>query len=79
MGVDGEAVVGGVEHLGQGDEVEEEGGGGGGDGDVTPAGAVVEGGRENGERGNAVEEDRDSEPEEGHGLFMRDGTDWPQT
>ena len=66
MGVDGEAVVGGVEHLGERDEVEEDGGDGGGDGDVAPAGAVVEGGGQDGERGYAVEEDRDSEPEEGH-------------
>jgi len=66
VGVDGEAVVGGVEHLGERDEVEEDGSGGGRDGDVTPVGTVVEGGRQNGERGYAVEEDRDSEPEEGH-------------
>ena len=66
MSVYGEAVVGGVESLGEGDEVEEDGGDGGGDGDVTPAGAVVEGSGQNRERGNAVEKDRDSEPEEGH-------------
>ena len=66
VGVDGEAMVGGVEHLGERDEVEEDGGGGGGDGDVTPAGAIVECGGQDGERGNAVEENRDSEPEEGH-------------
>ena len=66
VGVDGEAMVGGVEHLGERDEVEEDGGGGGGDGDVTPAGAVVEGRGQDRERGDAVEEDRDSEPEEGH-------------
>ena len=56
----------GVEHLGEGDEVEEDSGDGGGDGDVTPAGAVVEGGGQDGKRGYAVEEDRDSEPKEGH-------------
>ena len=66
VGVDWEAMVGGVEHLGEGDEVEEDGGDGGGDGDVTPARAVVEGSGQNRERGYAVEEDRDSEPEEGH-------------
>jgi hypothetical protein len=33
---------------------------------VPPAGAVVESCREYRERGNAVERDRDSEPEEGH-------------
>lgn len=66
--VDRETVMGGVEHLGERDEVEEDGGDGGGDGDVTPAGAVVEGGGQNGKRGYAVEEDRDSEPEEGHRM-----------
>ena len=64
--VDRQAVVGCVEHLGQGDEVEEEGCGGGGDSQVAPAGAVVERDRENGKRGNAVEENRDSEPEDRH-------------
>ena len=67
MSVHGEAMVGGVEHLGERDKVEEYGGNGGGDGDVTPTGPVVQGGRQNRERGYAVEEDRDSEPEEGHG------------
>jgi hypothetical protein len=66
VGVDGKAMVGGVEHLGQGDEVEEDGGSGGGDGDVTPARAGVEGYGQNGERGYAVKKDRDSEPEERH-------------
>ncbi len=66
VGVDGKAMMGGVEHLGERDEVEENGGDGGGDGDVAPAGAIVEGGGQHGERGYAVEEDRDSEPEEGH-------------
>ena len=33
---------------------------------MTPAGAVVEGGGQDRERGYAVEKDRDSEPEEGH-------------
>lgn len=67
MGVDGETMVSGVEHLGEGDEVKEDGGGSGGDGDVPPAGAIVECGGKHGERGYAVEEDRDSEPEERHG------------
>ena len=48
MGVDREAVVGGVEHLGERDEVEEECGDGGRDGDVPPAGTVVECRREDG-------------------------------
>jgi len=72
MGFNRQAMVGGVEHLGQRDEVEEEGRDGDRDGEVTPAGAVVERCREDGERGNAVEEDRDSEPEEGHRVrFVR--------
>jgi hypothetical protein len=66
VGVDRQAMVGGVEHLGEGDEVEEDGCNGGGDGDVPPAGTVVEGCGQDRERGYAVEKDRDSEPEEGH-------------
>ena len=66
VGVDRQGVVSGVEHLGERDEVEEERGDGGGDGEVSPAGTVVECGGQDGERGDAVEEDRDSEPEEGH-------------
>ena len=66
MGVDRKSVVGGVEHLGERDEVKEDGGDSGGDGDVAPTGAVVEGCGQDRERGYAVEEDRDSEPEEGH-------------
>ncbi len=62
----GQAVVGGVEGFGEGDEVEEGCGGGGGDGEVTPAGAVVERGGQDGEGRYAVEENRDSEPEESH-------------
>ena len=46
--------------------MEEDGGGGGGDGDVAPAGAVVERGGQDRERRYAVEENRDSEPEERH-------------
>jgi len=66
VGVNGQAVVSCVEHLGQGDEVEEEGSGGGGDGEVTPAGTVVDRRRKNGERGDAVKKNRDSEPEDRH-------------
>ena len=66
VSVDGEAVVSGVEHLGQRDEVKEDGGDGGWDGEMTPAGAVVESSGQNRERGYAVEKNRDSEPEEGH-------------
>jgi hypothetical protein len=62
VSVDGQGVVGGVEHLGERDEVEEDGGDGGGDGDVTPSGPIVEGCGQDRERGYAVEEDRDSEP-----------------
>jgi hypothetical protein len=35
---------------------------------VPPAGTVIEGGGQHGERGYAVEKDRDSEPEEGHSI-----------
>ena len=66
MGVDWQAVVGGVEHLGQRDEVKEDGSDGGWNGEMTPAGAVVESRGEDGERGDAVEDDCDSEPEERH-------------
>ena len=72
MGVDGKAVVGGVEHLGERDEVEEECRDGGGNGDVAPAGTVVEGRRKDGQRGDAIEENGDSEPEKGHEIeFVR--------
>lgn len=71
--------MGGVEHLGKRDEVEEERRNGCGDGDVAPAGAVVERCREDGERGNAVEKDRDSEPKEGHGFISVAAVNWPQT
>jgi hypothetical protein len=66
MGIDWQTVVGGAEGLGEGDEVKEDRGDGRWDSDVAPAGTVVEGGRKNGERGDAVEENCDSEPEEGH-------------
>jgi hypothetical protein len=72
VGVDWQTMVGGVEHLGERDEVEEDGSDGGRDGDVTPAGTVVEGGGQDRERGYAVEEDRDSEPEEGHKVQVFD-------
>ena len=55
-----------VEHLGEGDEVEEQRGDGGGDGDKAPAAAVVQGRGQHRERGKTVEENRDSEPEERH-------------
>jgi hypothetical protein len=64
--VDRKAMVGSIEHLGQGDEVEEDSGDGGGHGKVTPAGTIVEGGGQDRQGGYAVEEDRDSEPEERH-------------
>jgi len=72
VGVDGKAMMGGDEHLGQRDEVEEECGDRGRNGDVAPAGTVVERCREDGQRGNAVEKYRDSEPEERHSIgFVR--------
>jgi hypothetical protein len=64
-------MVGSVEHLAKGDEVEEDCGSGGRDGEVTPARPVVEGCGQDSERGYAVEEDRDSEPEEGHGKVRQ--------
>jgi len=66
--IDGEPMVSRVEHLDERDEVEEDRGSGGGDGDVAPAGTIVQRRRKDGERGECVEKDRDSEPEEGHGL-----------
>jgi len=66
VGVDGQGVVGGREHFGERDEVKKESGDGGGDGEMTPAGTVVEGRRQDRERGDAVEEDRDSKPKERH-------------
>jgi hypothetical protein len=51
--------------------VEEEGGDGGGDGEVSPARAVKECGGHDRARGDAVEEDCDSEPGKRHYLFMR--------
>jgi hypothetical protein len=61
-----ERAVGGGEGFCDGDEVEEDTGECGGDRDVAPTGAVVEGRGQDRERGDAVEDDRDSEPEEGH-------------
>lgn len=81
VGFDLEGVVRGLKGFGERDEVEEDGGDGGGDGELTPAGPGVrwrrcERSRENGERGDAVEEYRNSEPKEGHrGLREADG-DW---
>src|SRR5580658_2449842 len=64
--VDGQGVVRGVEHLGQRNEVKEDGDEGCGHGQVTPARAVIERGRQHRERGDAVEKNRDSEPEKSH-------------
>ncbi len=66
VGFDRQEVVCGVEGLGEGDEVEEDGGDGGGDGDMPPAGAVVQSCGQYRESGDAVEENRDSEPKERH-------------
>ena len=71
VGIDGQRVVRGVEHLGQRDEVEEHAHDGERDGEMPPARTVVERRWQHRERGNAVEEDRDSEPEEGHGRRRR--------
>jgi hypothetical protein len=63
---DGEGVVGCVEHLGEGDEVEEERDDGGGDGDAAPTGPVIQGRRQDRECGDAVADNSDSKPEKGH-------------
>ena len=60
------AMMGRIEHLGQRNEMEEHCSYGGGDGDVAPARAVIKGHRQNRKRGDAVERDRNSEPEERH-------------
>ena len=62
--------MGGDEHLGERDKVEEEACDGGGDSDVTPAGAVVESGGQDRERGDCVEEYGDSEPEKRHDYLV---------
>ncbi len=79
MGFYGEAVVGGVEHLRERYEVEEDSGDGGGDGDVAPAGTVIEGCGQDREGGDAVEQDSDSEPEEGHEYVIVAAVHRPQT
>ena len=66
MGVDRKTVVRGIEHLCERDEVKEDCGDGGGNGNVTPAGAVVESRGKNCKGGDTVEDDCDFEPEEGH-------------
>lgn len=50
--------------------MEEQRGDGGRDGNVPPAGAIVERCRKDGQRGNAVEKNRDSEPEERHSIVF---------
>jgi hypothetical protein len=64
--VDRQSMVSGVEHLGQGDEVEEDSSESGRDGDMPPTGAVVQSRGQYRERGYTVKQDRDSEPEKGH-------------
>ena len=71
MSLDREAVVGGVEGFGQGDEVKEDSTDRGGDGDVAPAEAVIEGRGQDREGGDAVEDDCDSEPKKGHNFILR--------
>ena len=66
--LDRQAMVGSAEHLHEGDEVEEDRGGGCGNGNVAPAETVVQGRGQDRERGEAVEEDCDFEPEQRHGL-----------
>ncbi len=64
-------MVGGVEGFGQRDEVEEGGGDRGGDGEVAPARAVIQRRGQHSQGCNAVQEDRDSEPEESHRATMQ--------
>jgi hypothetical protein len=72
VGLDGQAVVGGDEHLDERDEVEEHSEDGRGDGDGAPAGTVVERRGQDRECSDAVEKDRDFEPEERHLFYTTD-------
>ena len=74
MGLDRQAVVRGVQGLGQRDEVEERRGDDRRERDVPPAGTVIQRRGQHRERGHAVEEHRDSEPEQRHrrkGQYIR--------
>jgi hypothetical protein len=64
VSVNRERVVGGGEHLREGDEVEEDSGEGGGKRNVASARLIVKGRRQHRESGDTVEQDRDSEPEQ---------------
>jgi hypothetical protein len=75
MRIDGQGAMGCGERFDDGDEVEEGSGERCGHGDVSPARAVVECGRQHRECGDAVEDNRDAEPEEGHGLAGSAGLD----
>jgi hypothetical protein len=66
VGVDWQTVVSGVKYLCERDKVKEYGGNDCRDGDVTPAGPVVESRWKNCKGGDAVEDNCDFEPEEGH-------------
>ncbi len=66
MCVDRKGSVRGIQGLGERDEVEEDPGERGRQGDGPPSGAVIECCRQHRESGYAVEDDRDSEPEERH-------------
>ena len=70
VGIDRKRMMGSIEHLGERDEVKEECRGGGWDGNVAPTWAVVKRCREDCQSGYAVEEDRDSEPEERHSIVF---------
>jgi hypothetical protein len=71
VGLDRKTMVGGVKRLGERYEVEESCGYGGGDGEATPAWAVVERRGQHREGCYAVQDNRESEPEESHGATLQ--------
>jgi len=79
VGINGKTVVRRVEHLDERDEVEEDRRGGCRNSNMPPTGTVIQRCRKDSERGNAVEENRDSEPEEGHEILLMAGGNWPQS
>lgn len=64
MGIDWKPMMCRVQCFGKGDKVEEQRRDGGGDSYMPPAGAVVESGWQNSQRGDAIKKDCDSEPKE---------------
>jgi hypothetical protein len=66
VGVDGKAMMRGVEHLRERNEVEEKCRHGCRNGDVPPPGTVIERCREDRQRGDAIKQNRDSKPKKRH-------------